>query len=125
MIFSSTGQRPKSLCHGRLSVVRPSGVNNFGVATITQTNIIQSVSNFGNRKVSRKYKFEYEQIGNGFSALEFLQFFHFQGDATLTLTNIIRSVSNFENKKVKFEYDRNRSFGTGLSALEFLKFFPF
>ena len=155
------------------SVRRPSvTVNNFGVATITQTNFIRSVSNFGNRKVPRKYRSSsnMSKIGQpelGYLPLNFFNFPHFRGVATITRTNIIRSVSNFGNRKVhrkyrsssnmskigqpelgylplkvlqlqilsdlfqtqeiqvKFEYVQNRSTGTGLSALEFLQFFPF
>ena len=64
------------------SSIRPSGVNNFGVATITQTNIIRSVSNFGNRKDHMKCRSSsnMSEIGQpelGLSALEFLQFSSF------------------------------------------------
>ena len=138
--FSSTGQRPKSLCHDKLSVVRPSSVrpssiNNFGVATITQTNFIRSASNFINRKVPRKYRSSsnMSKIGQpelGYLPLNFFNFSNFRGVATITRTNIIRSVSNFRNRKDhmkyrSFEYERNWSTGTWLSALEFLQFFPY
>ena len=113
VIFSSTGQGPKSLCHGRLSVVRPSVrlsvVNNFGVATITRTNFIRSVSNFGNRKVPRRYRSSsnLSKIGQpelGYLPLNFFNFSHFWGVATITRTNIIRSVSNFGNRTVPRKY---------------------
>ena len=108
-LFSSTGQGPKSLCHGSLSVRRPSVVNNFGVATITQTNFIRSVSNFGNRKVHRKYRSSsnMSKIGQpelGYLPLNFFNFPHFRGVATITRTNIIRSASNFGNRKVYRKY---------------------
>ena len=84
--------------------------SNFqGVATITQTNIIQSVSNFGNRKDHMKYRSSsnISEIGQpevGYLPLNFFNFSHFRGVATITSTNIIRSVSNFGNRKVPRKY---------------------
>ena len=69
--------------------------SNFrGVATITQTNIIRSVSNFGNRKDHMKYRSSsnMSEIGQpelGYLPLNFFNFPHFQGVATITQTNII------------------------------------
>ena len=84
--------------------------SNFrGVATITQTNIIRSVSNFGNRKDHMKYRSSsnMSEIGQpelGYLPLNFFHFSHFRGVATITWTNIIRSVSNFGNRKVPTNY---------------------
>ena len=73
---------------------------------ITLTNIIRSVSNFGNRKVHRKYRSssKMSKIGQqelGYLPLNFFNFSHFRGFATITRTNIIRSVSNFGNRKYR------------------------
>ena len=64
------------VCHPS---VRPSIVNNFGVATITQTNFIRSVSNFGNRKLPRKYRSSSNMIKISQSELGYLplNFFNF------------------------------------------------
>ena len=79
-----------------------------GVATITRINIIRSVSNFGNRKVPRKYRSSsnMNKIGQpklGYLPLNFFNLSHYRGVATITQTNI-RSVSNFGNKKVPRKY---------------------
>ena len=80
-----------------------------GVATITWTNIIRSVSNFGNKKVPRNYRSssnmsKFGQPELGYLPLNFFNFPHFRGVATITRTNIIRSVSNFGNRKVSMKY---------------------
>ena len=80
-----------------------------GVARITWTNIIRYVSNFGNRKVPRKYRssLNMSKIGQpelGYLSLNFFNFPHFWGVATITWTNIIRYVSNFGNKNVPREF---------------------
>ena len=111
-------------------------VNNFGVATITRTNIIKSVSNFGNRKVPRKYRssLNMSKIGQpelGYLSLNFFNFSHFWDVATITWTNIIRYVSNFGNKNVprEFRSSLNKSeIGQpelGYLSLNFFNFFPF
>ena len=71
--------------------------NKFGVATITRTNFIWSVSNFGNSSNMS----EIGQLELGYLPLNFP---HFWGVATITWTNIIRSVSNSGNKKVSRNY---------------------
>ena len=120
----------------RPTVVRPSGVNNFGVATITQTNFIRSVSNFENRKVPRKYRSSsnMSKIGQpelGYLPLNFFNFSHFWGVATITRTNIIRSVSNFGNRKVPRKYRSSSNMSKigqpelGYLPLNFSNFFPF
>ena len=81
----------------------------LGVATITQANIIRSVSNFGNRKVPLKYRSRLNmcKIGQpelGYMPLNFFIFSHFRGVSRITRTNIIQSVSIFGNRKVPRKY---------------------
>ena len=81
----------------------------WGDATITWTNIIQYVSNFGNKNVPREFRSslnmsEIGQLELGYLPLNFFNFSHFWGVATIIQTNIIRSVSNFGNMKVLRKY---------------------
>ena len=110
-----------------------SGVDSFGVATIIQTNIIRFISNFGNRKVPRKYRsssnmIEISQPELGYLPLNFFNFSLFWGVATIIQTNIIRSISNFGNRKVPRKY-RSSSNMIEIGQLELgclpLNFFSF
>ena len=107
MIYRSSLNMSK-ICQPELGYM-PLNLFNFpnfrGVATITWTNIIRSVSNFGNRKVPRKYRSssnmsEICQPELGYLPLNFFYLFHFRGVATITRTNIIWSFLNFGNRKV-------------------------
>ena len=80
-----------------------------GFATITRTNIIRSVSNFGNRTVPRKYRSssnmsKIRQQTLSYLPLNFFNFPHFRGFVKITRTHIIRSVSNLGNRKVPRKY---------------------
>ena len=105
-----------------------------GVATITRANIIRSVSNFGNRKVSRKYRSrsnmsKISQPELGYLPLNFFNFSHFR----VFNSNKYHPICFRNSKYYPICYkllqntgqgntgqinEQNRSTRTGLSALE-------